>query len=171
VKRILVSTLAIACLLTLAGLVAAAPRTLLSFRTMYGVDGPFVGSDVIRGIVGDDLPWEVGHFVNGSLTTDGHLKIIVRGLVFPDKDPVPVNKRGINDEPNFRGLVSCLTEVGDTVQAVSVATPGFPATATGNSNIDAIIALPNPCVAPIIFVTGEDPNKWFAVTGFETEEE
>ena len=45
---------------------------------MYGVDGPFVGpTNPIRGIPGDELPWEVAHFVRGGLTTNGQLTIIV----------------------------------------------------------------------------------------------
>src|SRR5262249_47988531 len=57
---------------------------ILAFHTMYGVDGPFIGEEnAIRGIVGDEAPWEI-ESVRGSLDTDGHLKITVRGLVFKD---------------------------------------------------------------------------------------
>ena len=36
------------------------PRVILRFGTSYGVDGPFLGAtNSIRGIPGDDLPWEV----------------------------------------------------------------------------------------------------------------
>jgi len=37
--------------------------------------------------------------------------------------------------------------------------------------IKAKIDLPNPCVAPIITVLAGSEDKWFAVTGFEAEEE
>lgn len=174
-KKMLVSTLVLACLTALQQVAVAdppvEPRTIVSFRTMYGVDGPFLGaSNAIRGVPGDDLPWEV-RLAIGSLNTNGHLKILVRGLVFKDEESVPEEKRGINDEPNFRGVVSCLTEADDAVPTVNVATRVFRATATGNANIEETIELPNPCVAPVVFVTGEDPDKWFAVTGFEKEEE
>lgn len=163
------SLLAIVCLLAVPGRAHAQPRTVVAFHAMYGVDGPFVGAgNPIRTLPGDDLPWEVG-IVNGSLTTNGHLRIVVRGLVFKDEDPVPEDKRGINDEPSFHGIVSCLTESGDATPTVNVVTPAFRASTTGDAIIDATVALPNPCVAPIVFVTGEDPGKWFAVTGFEKE--
>jgi len=46
------------------------------------------------------------------------------------------------------------------VGTVNVFTAGFPATVTGgDSDIDAIITLPNPCVAPIVFViAGSETN-------------
>ena len=59
---------------------------------------------------------------------------------------------------------------GDSTPTANVATAGFHATRSGNADIDATVELPNPCVAPVIFVTGDDPEKWFAVTGFESEE-
>src|SRR5207248_9006432 len=87
-------------------------KTILAFRTMYGVDGPFVGkANPIRGVIGDELPWEIRKAV-GKLDTNGRLKILVRGLVFKDDPSVPMNLRGKNDEAEFRGLVSCLTEEG-----------------------------------------------------------
>lgn len=144
--------------------------TLIAFDTMYGVDGPFVGdANPIRGVNGDESPWEIERAV-GSLDSEGNLFILVRGLVFKDNpDPTLIGK---NDEPTFRGLVSCLTEEGeDTVAERNVSTPGFPATPTGNSLIRAKVELPNPCVAPIVMVLAGSEDKWFSVTGFESEEE
>src|SRR5258708_11898021 len=60
---------------------SAALGTIMKFTTMVGVDGSFVGHNPIRGVRGDDLPWEV-RSVNGSLTTDNHLQVSVRGVVF-----------------------------------------------------------------------------------------
>jgi hypothetical protein len=57
------------------------------------------------------------------------------------------------------------------VKTVNVTTEGFPATKSGDSFIKAKIDLPNPCVAPIIMVLAGSEDKWFAVTGFEAEEE
>src|SRR5438105_14822231 len=80
--------------------------TILNFTTMYGVDGPFIGRrNAIRGVIGDELPWEVGT-VNGSLTTGGHLHLSVTGVVFANDPEVPPNIRGTNDEAQFRALVS-----------------------------------------------------------------
>ena len=33
------------------------------------------------------------------------------------------------------------------------------------------MTLPNPCVAPIVFVLAGSEDKWFSVTGFESEEQ
>jgi hypothetical protein len=146
-------------------------RTLQSFDTMYGVDGPFVGETfAIRGIPGDELPWTVRD-ARGRLDTEGHLTIRVRGLVFTDDPEVPPELRGINDETEFRGAVSCLTEQGDQVTTVNVISRGFPATPAGDSSIRDSLTLPNPCVAPIIFVLAGSEDKWFAVAGFESEED
>ena len=147
---------------------AAFAKDILSFGTMYGVDGPFINNASIRGVLGDELPWTVGH-VHGSLSTDGHLLIEVRGLVFSDDPSVPPELRGINDEEQFRGLVSCLVENGSQIGTVNITTGGFAATRSGNSNIDAHISLPPQCVAPIVFVLSGSEDKWFAVTGAERE--
>lgn len=151
---------------------APALPNILTFDTMYGVEGPFLGeANAIRGVVGDEAPWEVEHFIKGRLTKSGRLQILVRGLVFADDPSVPPELVGKNDEETFRGLVSCLTEEGETVVTANVETEGFPADEEGNSYIDATIDLPNPCVAPIVFVMAGSEEKWFAVTGFESEHE
>ena len=98
------------------------------------------------------------------------MQILVRGLVFKDDPSVPPQLRGKNDETEFRGLVSCLTEDGNNVVTKNVVTEGFPANVNGDSFINAKIELPNPCVAPVIMVLAGSEDKWFAVTGFEAEE-
>jgi hypothetical protein len=135
---------------------------------MYGVDGPFIGDpNAIRGVIGDELPWKVKKSAKGKLFANGLLIIRARGLVFTDDEIVPPEKRGKNDEPTFRGLVSCLTEAGSVVTTSNVMTQPFPATTSGNSDIKEKLTLPNPCVAPIVMVIGGSEDKWFAVTGFE----
>ena len=147
------------------------PRTLAAFNTAYGVDGPFIGPlNAVRGVPGDELPWQVKLAV-GRLRADGHLMITVHGLVFKDEPGVPGELRGINDEADFRGLVSCLTEDGDNVVTKNVVTPGFHATKSGNSKIETTLELPNPCVAPIVMVLAGSEDKWFAIAGFEEEED
>jgi hypothetical protein len=144
-------------------------KVLLAFSSMYGVDGPFVGDgNPIRDFSGDDLPWVIDR-VEGLLLTDGHLTIAVRGLVFADDESVPPELRGINDEVEFRGAVSCLTEQGERVATANVITKGFRATRSGNAFIHTRVKLPNPCVAPIVFVLSGEEDDWFAVTGVEVE--
>lgn len=142
------------------------PKVMLTWGSMYGVDGGLLGAThAIRGVVGDDSPWEVARSAKGSLSTSGQLSITVRGLVFKDDPSVPVELRGKNDEEQFRALVSCLPEDSDT--PVNLTTQGFKADANGNSNIKAHVTLPNPCVAPIVFVLAGSSDVWFAVTGVE----
>ena len=138
---------------------------LLIFKDMYGVNGPFVGdANPVRGVPGDDLPWQVKK-ANGKLDANGHLVINVKGLVFPDDPAVPEELRGINDDEEFRALVSCLTVDGDDVVEQNVISDGFPATVTGNAKINARLTLPSPCVAPIVMILGGDEDLWFAMTG------
>ena len=142
---------------------------ILTFDTMYGVEGQLLGAtNAIRGITGDEAPWEIKHSIKGRLDTDGHLIIVVKGLVFADDPLVPPDLVGKNDETTYRGAVSCLTE--DPTGAIittNVFTQGFPSSVSGDSFINAKIDLPSPCVAPIIFVLAGSEDKWFAVTGFE----
>jgi hypothetical protein len=132
-------------------------ETVLEFKTMVGVDGPFRGAaNAIRGIPGAGAPWRIDD-VNGELRSDGKLEIDVEGLVL-------VNT-GLNPAAAFRGAVSCLTSTDTTVSTVNLVTEQFPATPTGDSEIDAEVSLPSPCVAPIVFVMNAGGTSWFAVTG------
>lgn len=150
---------------------------ILSFETMYGVDEGFVDSKQIRDVKGDELPWDVGS-ATGSLTVGGHLMVSVRGIVFKNDPEVPPELRGINDETEFRALVSCLVseskgkgkdkgKAKGKIETVNITTAGFPATASGDSDIDTSVQLPSDCVAPIIFILSGSEDKWFAVTGAE----
>src|SRR5580765_3861982 len=144
---------------------------ILSFDTMYGVDGPLLGeANAIRGVIGDEAPWTIAHFIKGRLDKNGRLMILVRGLVFADDPLVDPSLVGKNDEPFYRGLVSCLTEDAQGgISAANVTTDGFRASVDGDSFIDQTLVLPNPCIAPIVFVMAGSEDKWFAVTGFESE--
>jgi hypothetical protein len=139
-------------------------QKVLEFDTMVGVSGAFVGSaNPIRGVNGGGLPWQIAEG-RGELASDGSLEVEVRGLVLLDAAPVPPALRGTNPIASFRAIVSCLTFVNGSAATANVATGPFPATATGDSKIEATVTLPSPCFAPIIFV-GPSPTTWFAVTG------
>jgi hypothetical protein len=74
---------------------------------------------------------------------------------------------GSNPVAEFRAIVSCLAGDG-SVQ--NVMTDPFPATTGparaggGNASIRTQVALPQPCIAPIVFVTSPG-GAWFAATG------
>jgi hypothetical protein len=132
-------------------------ETVLEFKTMVGVDGPFRGAaNAIRGVPGAGAPWRIDD-VNGELKTDGNLEIDVEGLVLVST--------GLNPAAAFRAAVSCLTSTDTTVATVNLVTEQFPATPTGDSEIEANVSLPSPCVAPIVFVMNPGGTSWFAVTG------
>ena len=142
---------------------------ILAFDTMYGVEGPLLGeANAIRGVVGDEAPWVIDHYIRGRLDVTGRLKIAVKGLVFGNDPLSPPDFIGKNDEPTFRGLVSCLTEgPNETIVVANVETDEFPASLQGDSLIQQKLDLPSPCIAPIIFVMAGSEEKWFAVTGFD----
>jgi len=135
---------------------------ILEFDTMVGVPQALTGTqNPIRGINGGGLPWAIGS-AKGELTAGGHLEIKVKGLVFAAGP-----NTGSNTVASFRAIVSCL---GGDGSVVNVTTDPFPATTGpasaggGNAKIEANVSLPQPCIAPIIFVTSPG-GAWFAATG------
>jgi hypothetical protein len=143
------------------------PATVLKFSTMTPVTGPYVGTaNPVRGVAGGGLPWVLTAGA-GSLKRDGHLMVRVRGLVLAKQAPVPPALRGTNPFPDFRALVSCQTiGSGNTATITNISTGDFKANTAGDSSINAVVRLPRPCIAPIVFVTGPTgTDVWFAVTG------
>jgi len=136
-------------------------ETILEFKTMVGVDGPFLGdANPIREVNGGGAPW-VLDLAHGKLKANGDLDILVKGLIIPGVG---------NPAPFFLAIVSCLTvnEFDEVVVQNIITDPedtqmiGDPE--NGDARIRARINLPNPCVAPIIFVTSPT-GAWFASTG------
>jgi hypothetical protein len=147
---------------------AAKESNILEFSTMIGVPRPYTGAaNAIRGINGGGLPWVV-NFASGELKANGKLEVTVHGLVLDPNDAV-VNsvpgRAGTNPIASFKAIVSCMSKDanGNAVTA-NVSTGLFPADAAGNSVIESTVALPQPCIAPIVFVTNPG-GAWFAVTG------
>ncbi|HZA83060.1 MAG TPA: hypothetical protein VFC13_16565 [Actinomycetes bacterium] len=131
----------------------------LEFKTMAPVVSPFTGStNPVRGINGGGVPWQVAS-ANGELRSDGRLEIKVEGLV--------IVATGVNPVAAFRGVVNCLTPASPTT-GVNLVTDPVPANTAGDAKIEAKLALPTPCIAPIVFVTNgtaAPPGAWFATTG------
>ena len=145
---------------------SADPGTILKFSVMTPVTGPYTGaSNPIRTVPGGGLPWIITSGT-GSLKSDGRVLIHVRGLVLADEAPVPPNLQGINPIPDFTAIVSCQTIGADgTATITNVSTGQFPASTAGNADINARVTLPQPCIAPIVFVFGAPNVGWFAATG------
>lgn len=167
------SVLAICCIVSMALLPSAAQGfvgTALEFDTLVGVSGPFLGSaNPIRDVSGGGLPWvlDSGH---GELRGDGSLFVEVEGLIIPESAG-----QGFNPAPFFRAAVSCLSvdegglPVSRTVLTENGAEVMKGDPRNGNARIEAQLTLPNPCIAPIVFVTSPT-GSWFATTGFAVME-
>ena len=137
---------------------------ILKFDTMVGVPAGLTGTQSqipLRGISGGGIPWAVAD-ASGELRANGHLEISVQGLVLAAGANAGTNPVGI-----FRGLVSCLNSDGTVTNVPTgpfTATTGPASAGGGNAEIEADVALPQPCIAPIIFVTNNN-GAWFAATG------
>lgn len=144
-------------------------KKILRFSTMAGIHSPFLGNaglSVFRGVHGGGAPWVLSEG-KGVLTTDGHLEVRVRGLVL-DPAFVPAPNGGTNPIPFFMAIVSGFST--DPINPVNLATGLFPASKAGDSEIEAMLTLPHPFLAPIVFVTSlplgtPAAPRWFAVTG------
>jgi len=146
---------------TVSSAAAKGPK-ILKFDTMVGIPAGLIrdlSNAPLRGINGGGVPWTIAD-ASGELRANGHLEISVQGLVLATT--------GSNPSGTFRGLVSCVKSDGTFD---NILTGPFPATlgpasaGGGNAEIVADVALPQPCIAPIIFVTSGGGN-WFAATGF-----
>ena len=144
-----------------AAVTAKTPK-ILEFDTMVGVQGAFLGGATpIRGVNGAGAPWTLTA-AHGELSPGGHLEITVDGLVFAAGPNV-----GRNTLAAFGATVSCFNVNG---VAVNLRTPTFPATmglaseGGGDATFEGDVDLPEPCIAPIVYVTSAG-GSWFASTG------
>ncbi len=129
---------------------------------MVGIPQAFTGAqNPIRGINGGGLPWTLTSS-KGELKGSGKLELNIQGLVLAAGP-----NAGTNPITNFRVIVSCLTGDGGVDNVTSglfPATTGSALNGGGNSKIETTLALPTPCIAPIVFVTSPT-GAWFAATG------
>ncbi len=143
---------------------SARGTSILQFNTMVGVPPTLTGTQsapALRGINGGGLPWMLTS-AKGSLSASGHLKVSVTGLVLAAGP-----NAGSNPIASFRALVSCVKSDGtfdNILTAAFPATLGSAAAGGGDAEIETDVALPEPCIAPIVFVTSPT-GAWFAATG------
>jgi len=135
---------------------------ILEWDTMVGVPGGLTGAQSngpLRGLNGGGVAWTLTS-AKGELSTAGKLEIEVTGLVLASTLSNPAAA--------FRATVSCVNANGSFSNVATTdtfpATTGPAATGGGNSKIEAILSLPTPCIAPIVFVTSTG-GSWFAATG------
>jgi hypothetical protein len=152
-------------------LVNSGSALIMQFDTLTPVNGSREESateespNTVRGVVGGGLPWAI-ESGSGSLSCDGHLVVRIRGLVLASHPEVPATLQGTNPFPAFRIVVSCLRGGNGALAVANVSTGDFEASSGGDSEIDARVSLPHPCIAPIVLVTGPSGTAgWLAVTG------
>lgn len=146
----------------------------LEFGSMTGVPRPYTGAaNAIRGVNGGGLPWVISS-AEGELKQSGKLELTVTGLVFDPNDQAVKDRNlaGINNQAKFNAVVSCLSrDAAGNAITVNLPTGAFSATTGpaasggGNAKAEAQLTLPQPCIAPIVFVTNEAGTAWFAATG------
>lgn len=108
------------------------------------------------GVTAGGAPWQLdGGRV--KLFADGRLEVEVRHLVLV--------ATGANPIQHAEAIVTCQGEIAARSKVVDYS-------ADGDARIDDVVALPNGCLAPVVFFSGV-PNPavpttapWFAVTGF-----
>lgn len=156
---------AVVLLLTAGTATADGDEKILSFETMAGIPVAYTGTrSPIRGVNGGGLPWTLREG-KGEIRADGRVEVKVRGLVLADDPVVPEARRLTNPVTAFRVKVSCLgVDAAGQPTTVNVTTGDFPATPSGDAEIEAALDLPVPCIAPIVFVTNP-AGAWFASTG------
>lgn len=134
------------------------------FSSAFGNTSPFIGAaGAIQGVNAAGLPWMI-QGIFGNVAANGTVNLSIQGLVLANDPSVPASLRGVNPVPSFTAVVSCLTASGGQVTTANVATPSFPADSAGNAFFNGAVALPQPCVAPLVFV-GPSAGAFFAVTG------
>ncbi len=112
-------------------------------------------NQTLFGIQAGGLPWVI-QAGSASISASGRLQVQVAGLVLA-AGPLA----GTNPIPHGQAIVTC---AGAPVAMSSVV--AF--SAAGNAQLDQPIALPSPCLAPVIFFAGVPApgvDRWFAVTG------
>ena len=164
-KKILTATIALATLATAVFATAAVAGKGRSVETnsMIGLPLALTGpAGQIRGINGGGAAWSIG-LSSAEVSGTGKVEVAFQNLIFASGP-----NTGKNTLPSMRVVVSCLDAAGATV---NVATDPFPVTTAtpldpgGDGMIEARLALPSPCLAPIVFVTNAAGTGWFAVDG------
>lgn len=163
-----VMLIALAAILVLSAAVLAGDQVtakepkILEFDSLVGIPQAYTGTqNPVRGINGGGLPWSIGPS-SGELKANGKLEINVNDLVFAAGPNI-----GKNTISSFRAIVSCLKSDGTVENVMTAPFPATVATATdpgGDAKIEAALVLPQPCIAPLVFVTSPG-GAWFAATG------
>jgi len=137
----------LATLLTVSVGTTAAGAKQIFGSSMVGIP---TGGLVLDGLTGGGVPWSI-NAGRAVLTDDGHLSVVVQGLV--------VTSSGVNPSATGRAAVVCAGTVVATTDPVAFS----PA---GDAQINTTVSLPSPCLDIAVFFLNGAGTRWFAVTGF-----
>jgi len=138
--------------------------SILRFNRSFGNTSPFLGTaGAIGGVNAAGLPWAISG-IYGDLAANGRLILSIQGLVFADDPSVPEARRNTNPVATMVAVVSCLTSSGGQITTANAVSSGFAMDQAGNGFLIQTLALPQPCVAPVVFI-GPSATTYFAVTG------
>ena len=134
------------------GSVTADPGTKLLDASMTGI--PTAGQTLL-GVAGGGVPWVLDRG-DARLFADGRLQVSVRHLVL-----AAGQLAGTNPIASGRAIVDC---GGGTSIVMTDLVPFSP---DGDAMVNTTVALPSPCLAPVVFFAGQTGAgpRWFAVTG------
>ncbi len=150
--------------------VAADSPKIFEINNMTGVPLALTAPEDIRidGLLGGGKPWVIG-FANGALFSDGRLELKFKGLVLDPNDSgvIAAGLANMNPIPEMKVIVACYTSTGSIAQVSSELFPvttGLASDGGGSGMIITQLSLPDPCIAPVVFITSAGGN-WFAATG------
>ena len=165
-RRLLVAVLGAVSLVGAASASVGADEsgTLVEVDSMTGVSAAGVNLVNDRGLKAGGAPWVITSG-SGEVDRQGNIHVDVVGLIIPTRTP-PSNPVG-----SFRATLSCMTPHG----VVNVTTGPAATGPAGNATIDDTVALPHPCMEPIVFVVNGTARadggfSWFAMSSADEEE-
>ncbi len=134
------------------GSVAADPGNKILDASLTGIP---TGGLSLLGVSGGGIPWMLDRG-DARLFADGRLQVSVRHLVL-----AAGALAGTNPIPTGRAIVVC------NGGASTVMTDTVPYSPEGDAMVETTVALPMPCLAPVVFFAGQTGGgpRWFAVSG------
>ena len=122
-------------------------------------------NQVIAGFPASTVDWDIERGQVSLLSSGSGRTLLVlraKGLIIP--------AIGFNPSPDILARVVCHDAAGTPFEAARTAPAPFEP--DGDAVLVAKLAIPDPCFAPIVLVTGSmdpagnRPGNWFAVSGF-----
>jgi hypothetical protein len=148
----LIKLVVVCCVLTALSAVRVNAHDTLFRSTIIGS----TPGQIIGGVLSGGAPWQVTK-ARVSLSKDGELEVVLRGLVLVSTGVSPVSQ------------IAASLVCGGSGGAVAATTDTFALSTDGNSEIEQQITLPSTCLAPVVIVRAvgaNGPGAFIAATGF-----